>query len=118
MKFYSEKTKKLYDSQNELESGEKEFAEKEAEKAKLAEARKTRAEAIEAAYKDLVDTRKSAMEEATKKIKEKEDAYYELRSAFIKDYGSYHMTYSSTNAGDRISVSDFIDSVFDNFFVW
>ena len=118
MKFYSEKTNKLYNSKEELESGEKELAEKEAEKAKLTEARKTRAEAIEAAYKDLIDTRKAAMEEASKKIKEKEDTYYELRSAFIKDYGSYHMTYSSTNDGDRISVSDFFDSVFDNFFIW
>lgn len=114
MKFYSEKTKKLYDSEELLTAGEKELADKEAEKAKLAETRKARAEEVEASYKNFIDVKKKAMDE----IKAAENGYLEKKNAFINDFGSYHITYSRTGDRDVVTVSDIVDSMFNNFFIW
>lgn len=81
MKYFSEKTKRFYDDEKTCVAAEAEFDEKlakiEAEKKALAEARKERAKEVEDAY--------IASREAEKK-------YIELRNAFVKDYGSFHMT--------------------------
>lgn len=81
MKYFSEKTKKFYDDEKDCVREEKEFDEKqaklEAERKALAEARKVRAKEVEDAF--------IASREAEKH-------YLELRNAFVKDYGSFHMT--------------------------
>lgn len=81
MKFYSEKTNKYYDTEKECLSAEKDYEEKlAAEKAKkeeLSNARKTRANEVEEAYKQAIDA---------------QNKYRKLLSSFCKDYGNFHMT--------------------------
>lgn len=87
MKYFSEKTKRFYDDEKACVDAETEFDEKlakiEAEKKALAEARKERAKEVEDAY--------IASREAEKK-------YIELRNAFVRDYGSFHMTIRNQEA--------------------
>lgn len=98
MKYYSDVTKRLYDTAEELNKAETAvikaeqerkaaLEKKQAEQAKLKEQRAARAQEITDAIK--------ARDEAQKKVNE-------LVNKFVKDYGSYHYTWSS----------DFIDDVF------
>lgn len=84
MKFYSEILKKTFDTEKDCLNAEKEHNEKLAaeEKAKkeLAEKRKERAKEVEDAYK--------AVQEAQKR-------YAKLRTQFVNDYGSFHITFTS-----------------------
>ena len=81
MKYFSEKTKKFYDDEAKCRADEAAFeakmAKMEAERQAKAEARKARAKEVEDAF--------IASREAEKK-------YLDLRNAFIKDFGSFHMT--------------------------
>lgn len=108
MKYFSDMTQKLYDTEELLVAAEKEAAaelarkEEEARKAKEAEEtkkneRKARADEIEAARK--------AMLEAQRK-------YQELVSAFVRDYKTYHYSTSSAEGlptlfKDWLSLFDF-----------
>lgn len=93
MKFYSDMTKKLYDTEEALVVAEKEMAaeearkEEEARKAKEAEEkkkseRKTRADEIEKAYQEMTAAQKK---------------YKDLVSAFVRDYKTYHYSTSSAD---------------------
>lgn len=97
MKYVSEITKKAYDSEKECLYAEQEFQKKQeqekAAKEKKAAERADRAKEVEEAYNAAVEANK---------------AYREKLRAFVKDYGSFHMTYSST--------SDLINDVFDSVF--
>ena len=97
MKIYSEKTGKEYKTVKECQAAETAYdaekAEESKKKAELAEARKTRAKEIEEAYKVARDAEKH---------------YFELRNAFVKDYGSFHMTFSTPNS----SFEDFVNDIF------
>lgn len=81
MKYYSENTRKFYDSEQECAQAEIEYSKKlAAEKAKkeeLSNARKARANEVEEAYKAILEAQK---------------VYREKLNAFMKDYGSFHMT--------------------------
>lgn len=116
MRYYSDKLKKLYDSEKELKAAEDELAEQEAEKAKLAETRKVRALEVEDAYKKTLEARKEARE----LIKKADESYNDLLKKFVKDFGSYHMTYTKTDEGyDALSVNDILEDFFGNFpFIW
>lgn len=97
MKYVSEITKKAYDSEKECLLAEQEFQKKQ-EKERAAKEKKTaertkRAKEVEEAYKAAVEANK---------------VYREKLNDFVKDYGSFHMTYSST--------SDLINDVFDSVF--
>lgn len=85
MKFYSESLNKMFDSADacaEAESThEKAMAEAEAKKKALADERANRAKEVEEAYKTAVDA------------KQNYDA--KLRE-FLRDYGSFHFTYRSS----------------------
>ena len=82
MKYYVESLNKFYETAADALKAEeiynKKVEEEKAKKAKLDEERKARAKEVEDAYK--------AAAEAEKK-------YIELKQKFIKDYGSFHMTY-------------------------
>jgi len=97
MKIFSEKTNQEYSSVEECLAAEKEFDEalaaKKAEEEKLTEARKSRAIEVEEAYKAILEAQK---------------VYREKLDAFIKDYGSFHMT---------LRTGDFnpFDGFFDHF---
>ena len=96
--YFSEDLGKTFETEEECLAAEKEHNEKvEAEKAKKAE-RKQRAEEVEAAFKDA--------DEAYKHAKE-------VLNAFIKDYGSWHYSRSSTLPATK-SLFDLFFS--DNFF--
>ena len=88
MKYYSDKTKKLYETVEDLSKAEKAYDEVHAAELKKAEEKKNAAEAIRAARKAIVDA---------------QSKYNELVNQFIKDYGSYHETYRD---GDVVSLRD------------
>lgn len=92
MKYYSEVTKKLYDTKDELTKAETAVAkaeeerkaaliQKQKEQAELKEKRAARAEEIEAAIKER--------DAAQKKVNE-------LINKFTQDYGSWHYTWKSS----------------------
>lgn len=97
MKYVSEITHKTYNTEKECLEAEKVFQEKQekamVEKKKKDAERSTRAKEVEDAYKAAVDANK---------------AYREVLDKFVKDYGSFHMTYSGT--------SNLIDDVFNSVF--
>ena len=78
MKYYSEVTKKIYDSVNELKQAESEITEK-------ANARKKDAEIVEKAFNDYQNARV---------------AYEKAIKDFCDKYGSYHKTIKSEDADD------------------
>ena len=79
MKYYSDKTKQLYESVEQLQKAEVAYdKEQEAALAKQRD-RKNRAEEIKKAREVLRNAQKN---------------YQDLVNKFVKDYGSYHETYS------------------------
>lgn len=82
---YSNKTKKAYKSIEEARAAEAEYDKAAAEKAKKASERESRAKEVTEAYKHA----------------------QELYQAFIKDYGSFHYTFTSNDLYDEFN------SVFD-----
>ena len=97
MKYYSDVTKKLYDSEQECAEAEalvlKKKQEEEAAAAKKSQERKVRAEAIDASYEKLMAAQKE---------------YSQLVYDFVKDYGSYHKTYSKTGDDALDSIWSFL----------
>lgn len=94
MKYYSDKTKKLYASVELLNEAEKAYDELHAAELKKAEERKSRADEVK-------EARIAAIEAQRK--------YNDLLNKFVKDYGSYHETYKDA---DLISIND----IFNHFF--
>lgn len=112
MKYYSEKTNRLYESEKELkvdeEKEEKRLAKIEAERKvekekqdKLSNERKERAKEVNDAFEAYV-----------KGTKELYDKFIKLRNKFIEDYHEFHMTYRDNN------VPKSLFDVFDEFFNW
>ena len=91
MKYYSDKTKKLYETVEDLSKAEKAYDEVHAAELKKAEEKKQAAEVIRAARKAIVDA---------------QNKYNELVNQFIKDYGSYHETYRD---GDLVNLKEIIN---------
>lgn len=82
-KYYSEHTKKYYDTKEACLAAEKEFEEKKTAELKKKEAREKRAKEVEEAYKK----------------------YVELVEAFIKDYG-YYVEYKTSSSDPMIRLFD------------
>lgn len=91
MKYYSDVTKKFYNTPNECEKDEAIMLDAQAkekmEKEKKAAERKARAAEVESARK--------AMAMAQKK-------YRETLEAFVKDYGTYHLSLTDEDAKNAI----------------
>lgn len=96
---------KVFDKYEDLVKAEELYEKENAEKIKQAEEKKLRAKEVEDAYKNMMQVRR----EANKLIAEADEKYYKLRDAFIKDYKSFHMSYSDSS-GDVV-----IKSLFDIF---
>lgn len=109
MKYYSEKVNKVFDTVDDLQKAEKEFDEKEAEKAKLVEVKKSRAKEVEDAYIEY----QKVKEKAYKEIADAEDKYTALRNKFAEDYNGYHMTYVNNNGVKSISFGDIVSNLLD-----
>lgn len=117
MKFYSEVTKKLYDSEKELNTAEKEVADEKAKKEEAALAKKADATKVEEAFKAVNDAKreynskvvaarkmyneniaaaKKAFDEAVSDAVAIKETAEKVFDAALKDFqekhGSYHMT--------------------------
>ena len=142
MKFYSEITKKLYDSEKELHSAEKALADEKAKKEEAALAKKADAQKVEEAFKannaakreyntkvvaarkmynEAVATAKKAFEEAVSDAvtvkNTAEEAYDKLLKEFIaKHPEGYHLTLKD---GDNVvtlsSQADTVASVMTDY---
>ena len=77
MKYYSEKTKKLYDSEDMLRDEEAKFDLEHEKELALKAKRAERAKEVDVAYDEAIKAKRRADE---------------LCNQFIKDYGSYHST--------------------------
>ena len=86
MIIYSEVLKKEFDT---VEACEKAEAEYKAEQEKINEEKK--------AMKEERAARAKEIDEAFKEIRVAQDKYNDLVKKFIKDYGSYHSTYTSSD---------------------
>ena len=86
MKYYSETLNKVFENEKDCLNAEKEYKEKveeeEKRKKELADSRKVRAKEVEDAYKAIIDAQKH---------------YNELKNKFVEDFGSFHMTFSTTD---------------------
>ena len=111
MKFYSEVTKKLYDTEAELNDAEsaikKAECEKKARETKLKNERAARAKVVDAAFEDYLKAKETA--------KKKYSDANALLDAFVKDYGTYHISISEKNKrADKFDelFSELINSLF------
>lgn len=110
MKYISEKTNKVYDTVEALEIAEKEYDVKLKEKEEAASKKKERANEVQEAYKEYIEVKKKANEE----IQKAEEKYLELRNKFVKDYGSWHMTFTNSDVNDGKYYVSF-DSILKDF---
>ena len=101
MKYYSEITKRHYNTEKACLEAEEHFQRKQeaeaTERKKAAEMRRQRAEEVDAARKDFLAAR---------------DRYNDLMTKFCKDYGAYH--YSVTD--EKNSLGDILFDTFLNMF--
>lgn len=104
MKFYSQKLRKIYDTEADLKKAEalveKAEAEKLAKEKLKKEARATRAKEVEIALEQAAAARKKADE---------------LMNAFVKDYGYFHYSYKTEDKPATTATSfvdDFVKQVF------
>lgn len=97
MKYFSEITNSVYDTEQELIEAE-ELVAKEEEKKEIA--KKERAD------------RAKEIDEAIKVAAEAQKKVDELIDEFVRDYGSYHATFKDTN------FKPFTSPLFDIFFNW
>lgn len=89
MKFYSEETKKFYDSEKECAAAEEKYL---TEKSNKAAARKADAEKVEKAYTAFKTAR---------------DEYYNVLNDFCAKYGAFHKTVSSKDILKPLDLFDF-----------
>lgn len=103
MKYYSELTKKVYDTPELLEEAEKVVLEANKEKEKKLAERAERAKAVENAFAEAQAARKKADD---------------LLSEFCRDYGSFHTTIKSSSV-DKVPTHGLmwdVDNWFKNYF--
>ena len=112
MKILSDKTNKEYATVEECLAAEKAFdemvAKQQAEKEKALAEQKAKEEKLAAERK----ARATEVEDAYIAVLGADRHYQELLSAFVKDYGSFHMTLHTGNLNPFNSFTHF----FDNFF--
>jgi len=94
MKYYSEITKQLYDSQDELYKAEHADEIKKAEEKKKSEERARRAKEVE----DAISAADAAHKAAQEKL-----------NAFIKDYGAFHTSIKEVGKNAGSAIGDFLE---------
>lgn len=103
MRFVSDITGEIYPTEEACLAAEKTFVEEqkkvEAEKKALAEQKKARAAEVAKAYEAV-------------KLAEKK--YYELRNAFVKDYGYFHATYTNSTEKPFEGLLELMEELFKN----
>ena len=101
MKYYSEITKQVYDSEAACYAAERK------EKAKT-DARKKEAEKVDAARKKFANVRL----ECEKKIAEARNEYETVLAEFCKKYGAYHTSIDFTNKEEWPDLKSIVNSLF------
>ena len=101
MKYYSEMTDKVYETKEECEKAEEAIV-----------AKKKAEEEKQLTLKNEREARSKAVVEAFKKARETEMEANRLMKEFVKDYGSFHMSYNGKSS--LPTLADFLDS----FFIW
>ena len=99
MKYYSEMTDKVYETQEECEKAEEALV-----------AKQKAEEEKQLALKNEREARSKEVVEAFKKAREAETEAQRLLKEFVKDYGSFHMSYNG-----KCSVPSMLD-VLNDFF--
>lgn len=103
MKYFSEILHKFFETEEECTQAESDYRSKEEaakqEKEQKAAERKARAKEVEAAYAELQAAQKK---------------FDEVLSAFVADFGSFHMTVSSPLA-NSFPFNKFFDDLFNHF---
>ena len=103
MQYYSDKTKKVYKTVDELNDAEKKYDDNQLAIAKRNDERKARAKEVEDAYKVMEDARK---------------AYNKKVNDFIKDYGSYHYSITKKLDDDEYRAPLNLLDIFFKPFIW
>lgn len=103
MKFYSEKLKKLYDTEAELHKAESAYDDVAAKKEKERRERADAAKAIDEKYKEKAKV---------------EAEYSKMVADFCKKYGSYHKTYTNCTVpkSEKDPLLTLVESFIDPFF--
>lgn len=116
--YYSRLLNKPFDSVDELIIAETEYKKAHDAEEKAKAEKKNRADEIQTAYSDYLavyEAAKKRIKEVSKeendKIREAYRKYEELKAKFIKDYSSYHMTYTNNNGTKFVSVSELFDEM-------
>lgn len=95
MKYYSEVTQRLYNTKEELEKAETEIKEAEAKRV-----------ATEKAKREARAKRAKEVEDALKFANEAQAEAVRLLKDFTKDYGYFHMSYSTDDAQKKDTGKD------------
>ena len=113
--YYSRVLGKVFDNLDDLLSAEKEHEDAKLAEKEKARVKKEKAAIVEKAYIEYVET----AEKANKEIADAQNNYIKLRDEFIKEYGSFHMSYSNEEKEGKcnrdVRVSDTLGNIFDVF---
>lgn len=115
MKYYSELTKKVYDTEKELNEAEGVHTRAQKEKEEKLAVKKDEANKVVEAYKETIAVRK----ECNDRINAADKKFMDLKNEFIKKYGSWHMSYSTLDEGndhyfDAFSyIFNFVNNIFN-----
>ena len=108
--YYSNLLKQPFATLDALRAAEDEAKAKTKAIEKAKEDKKLAATKVNDLYAKYVEVTKSA----NKQIEEARKAYEEAKAEFIKQYGSYHMTYTSPDGKEKTEVSEVYSSnIFD-----
>lgn len=102
MKYYSEELKKTFDTEEECLKAETEYLDGlkkiEEKNKKLKEEKTARAKEVQEAYEAWIEAEKT---------------YKSLRNDFIRDYGYFHATYSTSEDLNDFDIKKMVDELFD-----
>ena len=102
MKYYSEELQRTFDTEEECVTAEKEYLQKledaKNEQLKLKEEKTARAKEVQNAYEAWIEAEKN---------------YKSLRNDFIRDYGYFHATYSTSEDLKDYDIKKLVDELFD-----
>ena len=109
MKFYSEVTKKIYDTEEALAAAEKEVAEAEAKKAELAKNKKADAQKVEKAFKENNEAKREFNNKVVAARKMYTEAVTNAKNAFDEAVADANKTREAAEKNYDNVLKEFID---------
>lgn len=102
MKYYSEELQQTFDTEDECLEAEKKYFEGikmlEESDRRIKEEKAARAKEVQEAYEAWIEAEKT---------------YKSLRNDFIRDYGYFHATYSTSEDLNDFDIKKMVDEIFD-----